>query len=44
MVETRLSRAEPLDDIVECLQVSRIANKYRDRTSSSGNSTATANA
>jgi hypothetical protein len=44
MVESRLSRAEPLDDVVECLQVSRIGNKYRDGTCSSGNSTAAANA
>jgi len=44
MVESHLSRAEPLNDVVECLQVSRIGNKYRDGTSGSGNSTATANA
>jgi hypothetical protein len=44
MVESHLSRAELLDDVVECLQVSRIGNKYRDCTSSSGNSTAAANA
>jgi hypothetical protein len=44
MAESRLSRAELLDDIVECLQVSRIGNKYRDCTSGSDNSTAIANA
>jgi hypothetical protein len=44
MAESRLSRAELLDDVVECLQVSRTGNKYRDGTSSSGSSTATANA
>jgi hypothetical protein len=44
MVESRLSTAEPLDDVVECLQDSHIANKYRDGTSSLGNRMATANA
>jgi hypothetical protein len=43
-VESHLSRAELLDDVAEFLQVSRIGNKYRDSTSSSGNNTATANA
>ena len=44
MVESRLSRAELLDDVVACLQVSRIGIKYRDGTSSSDNSTTTPNA
>ena len=44
VVQSRLSRAEPLNDVVVCLQVSRIGTKCRDGTSGSGNSTATANA